>query len=363
MKKFFSLISIVCLTSFIEAQTTLSKTISTTNVNEVGVFWNSPTLTYSTATQTLTYNCGSGNSPQLVANSPANNIYYTTILKGDTLSMIDIPSTTYFGDSNSVFDGTFSFNTFYPVSALTADFDTVFALGKYGSDYNILAINNGVQTFLSSPNFNGVNSNLIDYSDMDYFELNGTRYIAFVGKQYSFSPFQLSIYNVDTRQYYQTIENATSSQFSNGKLYYSKSNTIYELTSITPNANPLFQDITSTPIYTINVGQTINEFAFDKYDFNTVYAGASDGVYSTCSFTVGVDEEVTINNINLYPNPSNQYLNIENVEANSSYQIHNQLGKLILSGNLNQQINIENLTNGIYFLAIEGYSVQKFIKQ
>jgi hypothetical protein len=80
------------------------------------------------------------------------------------------------------------------------------------------------------------------------------------------------------------------------------------------------------------------------------------------------------NNFIVFPNPANNVLNLSlttTQEDNYSYAIFNQLGAEISSGQLNfnskrtHALNIENLSNGVYFIQVRnGQSSQtiKFIK-
>ncbi len=74
------------------------------------------------------------------------------------------------------------------------------------------------------------------------------------------------------------------------------------------------------------------------------------------------------NNFKIYPNPTNSFLNIENIdnEIVKKISINNILGETILEKSQNTAlINVENLQNGIYFITIytEDKNFQtKFIK-
>ena len=81
------------------------------------------------------------------------------------------------------------------------DNDTVFVLYKnVASEYSVIAINGSNSTYLTQQAFQA--NGLDNYSDADYFELNGTRYIVFVYDDgaYNF----LSLFDIDAKQYYGT---------------------------------------------------------------------------------------------------------------------------------------------------------------
>ena len=70
---------------------------------------------------------------------------------------------------------------------------------------------------------------------------------------------------------------------------------------------------------------------------------------------------------NVFPNPVSDFLKIENLKPNSNMEIVDSSGKLVksISGNSSDktEINVRNLTPGIYYLKINGESVQKIIKK
>ncbi len=74
------------------------------------------------------------------------------------------------------------------------------------------------------------------------------------------------------------------------------------------------------------------------------------------------------NDLKLFPNPVVNILNIkaENNLINQSYTIIDGLGRVVINGKLNEvesTINVEQLSKGIYYLKISGYSANKFIKE
>lgn len=90
----------------------------------------------------------------------------------------------------------------------------------------------------------------------------------------------------------------------------------------------------------------------------------------------GLNNELTSNNNNfiVFPNPANNVLNLSlttTKEDNYSFTIFNQLGEMVNNGNLDfnakrtHALNIENLSNGVYFIQVKnGKTAQtiKFIK-
>lgn len=77
--------------------------------------------------------------------------------------------------------------------------------------------------------------------------------------------------------------------------------------------------------------------------------------------------ETTTKKVTVYPNPASSFLRIDSDFEVDSYKIYDGLGKIIQEGFIqNQQIDITNLTKGIYFLQFQKNNVAlktfKFIK-
>jgi uncharacterized delta-60 repeat protein len=79
------------------------------------------------------------------------------------------------------------------------------------------------------------------------------------------------------------------------------------------------------------------------------------------------NNEFQINQLNIYPNPAKDILNVANTNNFSNYEIFNLLGSKIISGTItNGQIMVSHLTSGIYIVKIkDGNKIvtNKFIKK
>lgn len=78
-----------------------------------------------------------------------------------------------------------------------------------------------------------------------------------------------------------------------------------------------------------------------------------DDIVVTATNTVGIEETIYTNTVNIYPNPSNGFFNIDANDAVNEILIYNALGKLILKSNpdkLNNQIDLTSFGKGIYFV-------------
>lgn len=347
MRKLFIAGSALFFNSFLFSQVTLNKTVLTTNVNQIEAH-SGGGVRYSTSSGFYMYECGD-NTTEMISTANINAILYGEAYGNDTLSVSEALANFYFGINNSITDGTNTHNMYTFVNAITTDGDSVYTIGKYGAmDFNIVQIQGSGTNYFGS-NFSA--SGLEDYSDLEYFELSGERYIAIISQSYG-----LSVYNINNGEHYLTDEySATSVAIDhNGLAYFSKGDEIYQITSIDPHANPIYKTIVSTHEYSIDVGQTINEFSFNIYD-GELFVAASDGVYAECLSTVSVNE-IESNEIILYPNPSNGQFNIKGIEVGSNISIINSQGQLIYEQKeLNQtSLNMDiELSNGLYFVKIQ----------
>jgi hypothetical protein len=88
--------------------------------------------------------------------------------------------------------------------------------------------------------------------------------------------------------------------------------------------------------------------------------------------TESVEELSTRNyDVNIYPNPTNNQLTVAATGTITSITISNILGQLVCNTNYNAekvQINVSDLTQGIYFIKINcgsagGKITRKFVKE
>jgi hypothetical protein len=81
--------------------------------------------------------------------------------------------------------------------------------------------------------------------------------------------------------------------------------------------------------------------------------------------TLGINSFNMKGNFTLFPNPTSDYIQIFELTETESYKIYNAIGVLIHSGHVSNsvKIDIQNLTNGIYFLKFDNGYTHKFIKK
>ena len=100
----------------------------------------------------------------------------------------------------------------------------------------------------------------------------------------------------------------------------------------------------------------------------TVTVTAEDGTTEliyTVHFAIAtsIDEEPSLGKINIYPNPTSGFINVE-AESGLELRIYNDTGKLCKEARTNEQIDVQHLSSGVYFIRIEGTTqAHKFIKQ
>ncbi|MCA6069360.1 T9SS type A sorting domain-containing protein [Chryseobacterium sp. RG1] len=86
------------------------------------------------------------------------------------------------------------------------------------------------------------------------------------------------------------------------------------------------------------------------------------------SLDLRTKDKVEENNIQIYPNPAIDFLNVTKVSDKATYKIYNAAGQLVSNGNINGgRINVSALVKGVYVIAIEDKGddlfKSKFIKK
>jgi hypothetical protein len=82
------------------------------------------------------------------------------------------------------------------------------------------------------------------------------------------------------------------------------------------------------------------------------------------SYPNNLAETNGLKDISVYPNPFNQYIQLDGIEKGQTYSIVNLNGAILQSGILekNMLVNTEEIGSGIYILRIHGESSSNFIK-
>ena len=85
------------------------------------------------------------------------------------------------------------------------------------------------------------------------------------------------------------------------------------------------------------------------------YDSATTATYTTVTTTVGIDNLNNANDVQVYPNPTNNLLHINNVKDDISYRLQNIVGQCIQMGTFqhaNNDLNLQELPAGIYLLEL-----------
>lgn len=130
------------------------------------------------------------------------------------------------------------------------------------------------------------------------------------------------------------------------------------------NSNPTNVDFTFTPIggsnspITATLTNGYGNVALNWTDVTSFTVSRTDNVGTVFMFDniVATNETLSANNfetenISVYPNPSKDFLYVENISNLKSVKIYNGLGQLVLDTN-KSEINVSGLNKGLYILSI-----------
>ncbi|QNJ98145.1 YCF48-related protein [Constantimarinum furrinae] len=80
---------------------------------------------------------------------------------------------------------------------------------------------------------------------------------------------------------------------------------------------------------------------------------------------LSINEHQSIPSLKLFPNPSNDFIEISGISESEEFKIYDIVGYEIMSGKIhnNERINIKNLNDGLYFLSINNRKTVKFLKK
>ncbi len=122
----------------------------------------------------------------------------------------------------------------------------------------------------------------------------------------------------------------------------------------------------NTPVFSSPVSSEINHMRFTK---NKIYAFKRNGIVTADVLNltgINANKEIAIN---MYPNPVSSTLNIQNVISSdvNKNEVYSITGELMQVESNTTNINVENLSNGMYILSMElkdgSIGRTKFIKE
>lgn len=98
-----------------------------------------------------------------------------------------------------------------------------------------------------------------------------------------------------------------------------------------------------------------------------IYHGDTNiGSYASKGFTtvvLGTEEINKKDNLNIYPNPTHDILNITKVSNKAKFEIHNTVGQLVKTGDINNnQVRVAELVKGTYIITINDGKISESIK-
>lgn len=124
------------------------------------------------------------------------------------------------------------------------------------------------------------------------------------------------------------------------------------------------QTVAKTAFMTLNFSDIIvDEVRITSTDF---YFANIDSFKGDIDTTLGIESNhFSSNKLSISPNPASNYLTVSEETTAKQYEIYNVLGAKISDGSFinSNQINVENLKNGVYLLKVDNYNAIKFIKQ
>ena len=131
-------------------------------------------------------------------------------------------------------------------------------------------------------------------------------------------------------------------------------------------------DITNTSLITnlttgldnlLPTGMELN--GNDLYFGDRYVGGGEDKIYKIENASLSVDENTLTSGLQIYPNPSDDYIQFYNLTKIENYTVYNSLGKVITNGTIskNQKIDVKNYSNGLYFFKLQNGNTFKFLKE
>lgn len=152
----------------------------------------------------------------------------------------------------------------------------------------------------------------------------------------------------------------------------SKSGAIFKYDNITNNLSGNFNLVdsnyqelylgsySSPAIYDLNDDSLLDFIIGNKRGGLSYFRGTNDSTLS--SFLINNN---SVLNLKIFPNPSKNIIQIDNLHNSIEYEILTTYGSIIKKGLTNGKVNIEFLSNGIYFLRLKTNSdelILKFVK-
>ncbi|MEW4925102.1 T9SS type A sorting domain-containing protein [Algibacter sp. 2305UL17-15] len=123
------------------------------------------------------------------------------------------------------------------------------------------------------------------------------------------------------------------------------------------------QLISSPPVFTSDV--TIGLLLALNFNMPGMpFAGLGPNFQAEVCVTLSSDD-LEKDALKVYPNPASDFVKVSKNFINTTYRVHDIIGKELISGKVDQSgtIDIKSLKNGVYFLNIDAKHSVKFIKK
>ncbi|GGZ76217.1 T9SS type A sorting domain-containing protein [Algibacter mikhailovii] len=125
-------------------------------------------------------------------------------------------------------------------------------------------------------------------------------------------------------------------------------------------------DITATLPTVTDIVTNLTTPSRLAFNGNVLYFSQSNaGKISKIDVSTLSTGDLTFPKLLLFPNPANQFFQVSGLSKNEKYTLYNILGTAIKKGIISnyKQIDIKNLTNGLYFLKFDDNNTIEFIKK
>jgi len=112
----------------------------------------------------------------------------------------------------------------------------------------------------------------------------------------------------------------------------------------------------------------ISDNIYIDFKFVSWQSGSNGGGFSyerSTDQNLGTDNFELENTIKLFPNPSNEFIQVSGLTTKVDYTIYNILGEEIKKGIISdeEEIDVKNLNSGLYFLRLDNRNTIKFMKK
>jgi len=168
----------------------------------------------------------------------------------------------------------------------------------------------------------------------------------------------------EVRVWNSALSSAEITNNSNTEIDGSQSDLLFYYKFDITNSSCDIEDASLSLLHGTRVGNSgANNLPQFSSDIPTI-TDATNANSNDCTLLNIVDFEKK-NKIQLYPNPSTEFVEIFGLTKKENYELYNVLGVLVNSGKVssNEKIDVKSLINGMYFLKFENGNSIKFIKK